>query len=77
MSAMPETLGTGVEILVIDTTTPTNNSISEKEASSIHGSMRAPSPLLAWGYWRGFMKRNGHVTKSKRAVKFEAKRAEW
>jgi hypothetical protein len=77
MSAMPETACTGVESLVIDTTTPTNNKIGENEASSIHGSMRAPSPLLGWGYWRGFMKRNGHVIKSKRAVKFEAKRAEW
>ncbi len=57
-----------------DTTKPTNN----KVASSIHGSMSAASlPLLDWGYWRGFMKRNGHVIKSKRAVKFEAKLAEW
>jgi hypothetical protein len=53
---MPETAGTGVESLVIDATTPTNNGVSEEEASSVHGSMRAKSPLLGRGYWRGFIK---------------------
>lgn len=33
--------------------------------------------LLGWGYWRNFMKRNGHLIKSKKAVKFDFKRAEW
>ncbi|KAI2490799.1 hypothetical protein MHU86_23764 [Fragilaria crotonensis] len=33
--------------------------------------------LLGWGYWRGFMNRNGHLIKSKKAVKFESKRADW
>ncbi len=32
--------------------------------------------LLEWGYWRDFMKRNGHLIKSKKAVKFESKRAD-
>jgi hypothetical protein len=32
---------------------------------------------LGTGYWRGFMKRNRHLIRSKRGVKFEAKRAEW
>lgn len=32
---------------------------------------------LGWGYWRGFMRRNGHIIRSKKAVKFECKRAEW
>jgi hypothetical protein len=45
-----------------DTTTPTNN----KVVSLVHGSMSAASlPLLGWGYWRGFIKRNRHVIKSK------------
>jgi hypothetical protein len=57
----------------VDTTTPTNDIV----VSSDHGSMSAASsPLLGWGYWSGFMKRNGHVIKCKRAVKFEAKRLE-
>ncbi|KAI2501029.1 hypothetical protein MHU86_13441 [Fragilaria crotonensis] len=33
--------------------------------------------LLGWGYWRGFMNRNGHLIKSKKAVKFKLKRADW
>ena len=33
--------------------------------------------LIGWGYWKGFMKRNGHLVKSKKAVKFESKRADW
>ena len=28
---------------------------------------------LGWGYWRGFIKQNGHWIDSKRAVKIEAK----
>jgi hypothetical protein len=32
---------------------------------------------LGWGYWKGFMKRNGHLIKSKKAVKFDSKRADW
>ena len=63
----------GDSLLVVDTT-PTN----EVVASSVqHGSMCAVLPVLGWGYWQSFMKRNGHVMKSTRAVKFKAKRAEW
>ena len=32
---------------------------------------------LGKGYWRGFMKRNGHKIKCKKAVKFDSKRADW
>jgi hypothetical protein len=32
---------------------------------------------LGWGYWCGFMKQNGHLIKSKKAVKCEAKCADW
>ncbi len=32
---------------------------------------------LGIGYWRGFMKRNGHLIKAKKGVKFDAKRADW
>jgi hypothetical protein len=32
---------------------------------------------LGKGYWRGFMRRNGHKIKCKKAVKFDNKRAEW
>jgi hypothetical protein len=53
MSAMPETAGTGVDSHVIDTTTPTNNGVSEKEALSVHGSMRATLPLLAGATGKG------------------------
>ncbi|KAI2504990.1 hypothetical protein MHU86_9433 [Fragilaria crotonensis] len=37
----------------------------------------ASTLLLGWGYWRGFMNRHGHLIKSKKAVKFESKRADW
>ncbi len=76
MLAMPDA-STGVESLVIDTTTPTNNGVIEREALSVHGSMRATSPLLGWGYWRGFYEDKRTCDKSTRAVKFEAKRADW
>ena len=33
--------------------------------------------VLGLGYWNGFMKRHREVIRSKRSVKFEAKRAEW
>jgi hypothetical protein len=32
---------------------------------------------LGMGYWRGFMRRNGHLVFAKKAVKFDAKRAVW
>ncbi len=52
---------------------------SEREPSSeLATSVTATTPpLLGLGYWRGFMRRNGHIIKSKRAIKFESKRAEW
>ena len=37
----------------------------------------APTMVLGSKYWNGFMRRHQHILKSKRAVKFEAKRAEW
>jgi hypothetical protein len=33
--------------------------------------------LLGSGYWNRFMRRHRHIIRSKRSVKFEAKRAEW
>ena len=33
--------------------------------------------LLGTGYWNRFMRRHRHIIRSKRSVKFEAKRAEW
>ena len=59
-TSMSATPGTG---RTDDTTTRTNDEV----VSLVHaGSMSAASsPLLGWGYWRGFMKRNGHVIKSK------------
>ena len=33
--------------------------------------------ILGSTYWNGFMRRHQHIIKSKPAVKFEAKRAEW
>jgi hypothetical protein len=35
------------------------------------------TPVLGHGYWRGFLKRNKHLISSKKAVKFDTKRAEW
>ena len=51
------------------------------EATSDGASDTSLSILSSWtlgaGYWRGFLKRNHHAIRSKRAVKFEVKRAEW
>jgi hypothetical protein len=33
--------------------------------------------VLGKGYWAGFMKRNKHLVKAKKAVKFDSKRADW
>ena len=33
--------------------------------------------ILGWGYWYKFIKRNGHLVKSSKGVKFESKRAQW
>jgi hypothetical protein len=38
---------------------------------------KTSTAALGTGYWRGFMKRNRHLIRSKKGVKFEAKRAEW
>ena len=38
---------------------------------------KEPSPLLGKGYWAGFNRRNGHLVRGKRLVKFDAKRAAW
>jgi len=38
---------------------------------------RSVSSELGLGYWRGFMKRNGHLIAAKKAVKFDTKRSEW
>jgi hypothetical protein len=32
---------------------------------------------LGPGYWNGFLKRNKHLIRAKKAVKFDSKRAEW
>lgn len=33
--------------------------------------------VLGKGYWAGFMKRNNHLIKAKKGVKFDSKRADW
>jgi hypothetical protein len=38
---------------------------------------RSVTEELGRGYWRGFLKRNKHLIASKKAVKFDTKRAEW
>lgn len=53
-----------------------------KQKHNVQYRMKSDDPgsgplLLGWGYWNGFMKRNGHQIKSKRAVKFESKRVDW
>jgi hypothetical protein len=40
-------------------------------------SCRMVSMELGPGYWRGFMKQNGHLVRAKKAVKFDTKRSEW
>ena len=43
-----------------------------------HGNtVTATGRELGWGYWQGFMKRNGHLVRSKKGVKFESRRADW
>jgi hypothetical protein len=39
--------------------------------------LRSVTNELGPGYWRGFLNRNKHLIKAKRAVKFDTKRAEW
>jgi hypothetical protein len=39
--------------------------------------LRSVTNELGPGYWQGFLKRNKHLIKTKRAVKFDTKRAEW
>jgi hypothetical protein len=39
--------------------------------------LRSATTSLGRGYWRGFLKRNKHLISSKKAVKFDTKRAEW
>ncbi|KAI2506247.1 hypothetical protein MHU86_8182 [Fragilaria crotonensis] len=53
-----------------------------KQKHNVQYRMKSDDPgggplLLGWGYWNGFMKRNGHQIKSKKAVKFESKRVDW
>jgi hypothetical protein len=33
--------------------------------------------LLGWGYWKGFIKRHGHLIKGKKAITCDSKRADW
>ncbi len=47
------------------------------EAEEGAGWQTTPPERLGLGYWNGFMKRNRHIIRSKRSVKFESKRAEW
>jgi len=39
--------------------------------------LRSTTTVLGPGYWRGFLRRNKHLITSKKAVKFDTKRAEW
>ncbi len=41
------------------------------------GEPKPAGAVLGLGYWNGLMKRHREVIRSKRSVKFEAKRAEW
>jgi len=40
-------------------------------------SLRNVTQELGPGYWRGFLQRNKHLIRAKRAVKFDTNRAEW
>ena len=54
------------------------HNIHSRMSAGVSGNDEAPAQqLLGQGYWRGFMRRNGHIVKSKRAVKFDYKRADW
>ena len=77
--------------LLTKTTTLPDGGDSQSEAASALVSLSASTAAsdnttasktstaaLGTGYWRGFMRRNRqHLIRSKRGVKFEAKRAEW
>jgi len=39
--------------------------------------LRCSTNKLGPGYWRGFLSRNKHLIRAKKAVKFDTKRAEW
>jgi hypothetical protein len=39
--------------------------------------LRSVTKKLGSGYWRGFLNRNKHLIRAKKAVKFDTKRAEW
>ena len=57
--------------------TPTYASLLEwKQKHNIHFRNTRKGALGA-GYWRGFIKRNKHFVTSKKAVKFDSKRADW
>jgi len=57
--------------------TPTYDSLLEwKQKHNIHF-RNTKKGALGTGYWRGFMKRNKHLVTSKKAVKFDSKRADW
>jgi hypothetical protein len=64
----PATLGTTSTAAVQNNTAAVQNNNAD---------ITAPPMILGSRYWNGFMRRHQHIIKSKRAVKFEAKRAEW
>ena len=54
------------------------HNIHSRRANKVSGNdPAAPQQQLGQGYWRGFMKRNGHIVKSKKSVKFDYKQADW
>jgi hypothetical protein len=64
----PATLGATSTAAVQNNTAAVQNDNAETTA---------PPMILGSTYWNGFMRRHQHIIKSKPAVKFEAKRAEW
>jgi hypothetical protein len=57
--------------------TPTYDAVLEwKQKHNVHFRNNGKT-ALGPSYWRGFMKRNKHLIASKKAVKFDSKRADW
>ena len=77
-----EPLPASASVVTASTTSTPAEDGSDADTPSITAltSTGEPEPagaVLGHGYWNGFMKRHREVIRSKRSIKFEAKRAEW
>jgi hypothetical protein len=58
--------------------TSTKKTVIEWKSRNCHAFKTGKGKFeLSEGYWRGFMTRNSHLIRAKKAVKFDNKRAQW